>query len=68
MMMMMMMMIMIMMMIFQGYQEARSFIVAESPTKLTAGNFWSMIMKNKCSVIVMLCDIIEMEVVSHLMH
>ncbi|XP_019857512.1 PREDICTED: receptor-type tyrosine-protein phosphatase epsilon-like [Amphimedon queenslandica] len=45
-----------------GYQEARSFIVAESPTKLTAANFWSMIVKNKCSVIVMLCDIVEMEV------
>ena len=32
---------------------------------MTAANFWSMIIKNKCSVIVMLCDIVEKGEVSN---
>ena len=50
----------------QGYCEKRAFIIAQSPMENTVRDFWKMVVDYKVPAVVMLCDVEEEGVVSHL--
>ena len=45
--------------ITQGYKQQRAFIITQGPMKSTSRDFWKMVWSRKCSVIVMLSDLVE---------
>jgi protein tyrosine phosphatase len=42
-----------------GYKKHRAFIITQGPMRSTARDFWKMVYSRKCSVVVMLSDLIE---------
>ena len=45
----------------QGYKQQRAFIITQGPLRLTTRDFWKVVFSRKCSVIVMLSDLVEEE-------
>jgi len=43
----------------QGYKTPQMYIATQAPTEETANDMWQMIWQEKCSVVVMLCNIME---------
>ena len=43
----------------QGYKRHRAFIITQGPMQSTSRDFWKMVCSRKCSVIVMLSDLVE---------
>ena len=43
----------------QGYKQHRAFIITQGPMQSTSRDFWKMVCSRKCSVIVMLSDLVE---------
>ncbi|CAI8054884.1 Receptor-type tyrosine-protein phosphatase delta [Geodia barretti] len=46
---------------FAGYKKHRAFIITQGPMRSTARDFWKMVYSRKCSVVVMLSDLIELD-------
>ncbi|CAI8019243.1 Receptor-type tyrosine-protein phosphatase alpha [Geodia barretti] len=44
-----------------GYKKHRAFIITQGPMRSTARDFWKMVYSRKCSVVVMLSDLIELD-------
>ncbi|CAI8053567.1 Receptor-type tyrosine-protein phosphatase alpha, partial [Geodia barretti] len=44
---------------FAGYKQQRAFIITQGPMRSTARDFWKMVYRRKCSVVVMLSDLVE---------
>jgi protein tyrosine phosphatase len=42
-----------------GYKQHRAFIITQGPMQSTSRDFWKMVCSRKCSVIVMLSDLVE---------
>ena len=42
-----------------GYKRHRAFIITQGPMQSTSRDFWKMVCSRKCSVIVMLSDLVE---------
>merc|ERR1719489_688859 len=43
----------------QGYKTPQTYIATQAPTEDTANEMWQMIWQEKCSVVIMLCNIME---------
>jgi len=43
----------------QGYKTPQTYIATQAPTEDTANDMWQMIWQEKCSVVIMLCNIME---------
>ncbi|CAI8053566.1 Receptor-type tyrosine-protein phosphatase alpha, partial [Geodia barretti] len=43
----------------RGYKQQRAFIITQGPMRSTARDFWKMVYRRKCSVVVMLSDLVE---------
>ena len=57
------------MLCLQGYNKHRVFIITQGPMRSTARDFWKMVYSRKCSVVVMLSNLIELhEVTPPVMH
>ena len=53
------------MLCLQGYKKRRAFIITQGPMRSTARDFWKMVYSRKCSVVVMLSDLIELDEVAN---
>ena len=53
------------MLCLQGYKKRRAFIITQGPMRSTARDFWKMVYSRKCSVVVMLSDLIELDDVAN---
>jgi protein tyrosine phosphatase len=44
-----------------GYKQHRAFIITQGPMRTTSRDFWKMVFSRKCSVVVMLSDLSELD-------
>jgi protein tyrosine phosphatase len=54
----------VLMLSVQGYKQHRAFIITQGPMRTTSRDFWKMVFSRKCSVVVMLSDLSELDEVT----